>query len=316
MRTPDPPDPRLQIIENNMSSTTTHPASYPVRGNVESAVSAVSWGAVIGGAFVAAALSLALLAAGTALGFATSSPWRDSGASATTIGVGAIIWLIVVQIASAGMGGYVAGRLRTKWVDLHSGEVYFRDTAHGLLVWAVGAVIGALLISSAATSFIGGAAKLAGGAAAGVGGAAATAVGAAAQNAPSVDYLTDTLFRRDTPDAAATANPAEARAEVGRILTTSLANGEMTAEDKAQVTRIVAQQTGVDQATAEKRINDLTEKAKATAAQAKQKAQEAADAARKAAAAAALWIFVSLLVGALSAAYLATVGGRARDRMD
>jgi hypothetical protein len=271
---------------------------------------------VIGGAFVAAALSLALIAAGTALGFATSSPWRDAGASATTIGVGAIIWLLVVQIASAGLGGYLAGRLRTKWVDLHSGEVYFRDTAHGLLVRPVGAVIGAVMISSAATSFIGGAAKLAGGAAAGVGGAAATAVGAAAQNMPSADYLTDTLFRRATPDTATPGSPADARAEVGRILSTSLTNGEMSAEDKAQVSRIVAQQAGVDQATAEKRVNDMTEKAKATAAQAKQKAQEAADAARKGAAAAALWIFVSLLVGALSAAYLATVGGRARDRMN
>jgi hypothetical protein len=296
-----------------MSSTTSRVAGYPVGGNIESPVSAVSWAAVIAGAFVAAALSMALIAAGTALGFATMSPWRNDGASATTLGVGAIIWLIVVQIASAGMGGYVAGRLRTKWVDVHSGEVFFRDTAHGLLVWAVGAVIGAVVISSAATSVIGGAAKLAGGAAAGVGGAAATAVGAAAQNAPSADYLTDTLFRRGTPDATTTASPADARAEVGRILSTSLANGEMTPEDKTQVSRIVAQQAGIDQATAEKRVNDMTEKAKATAAQAKQKAQEAADTARKAAAAAALWIFVSLLIGALSASYLATVGGRARD---
>ena len=297
------------------ATTTTRAAGYPVGGNLESAVSAVSWGAVIAGAFVAAALSMALIAAGTALGFATSSPWRNDGASATTIGVGAIIWLIVVQIASAGLGGYVAGRLRTKWVDVHSGEVFFRDTAHGLLVWAVGAVIGAVLISSAATSVIGGAAKLAGGAVAGMVGSAATAVGAAAQNAPSAEYLTDSLFRRDTPDAATASSPADARAEVGRILSTSLANGEMTPEDKTQVSRIVAQQAGIDQAAAEKRVNDMTEKAKATAAQAKQKAQEAADAARKAAAAAALWVFVSLLIGALSASYLATVGGRARDNI-
>jgi hypothetical protein len=297
-----------------MSSTTTRPIGYAAGGNVESAVSAVSWPAVIAGAFVAAALSLSLIAAGTALGFATTSPWRDAGVSGKAAGIGAVIWLIVVQIISAGIGGYVAGRLRTKWVDVHSDEVYFRDTAHGLLVWAVGAVIGAIMISSAATSFIGGAAKLAGGAAAGMGGAVATAAGAAAQNAPSADYLTDTLFRRDTPDAAA--NATDAKAEVGRILTTSLANGDMTAEDKTQVSRIVAQQAGVDQATAEKRVNDMVEKTKAAAAQAKQKAMEAADAARKAAAATALWIFVSLLLGALSASYVATIGGRARDRLN
>lgn len=297
-----------------MASTTARGAGLTASGNEESLVSAVSWGAVIAGAFVAAALALILISAGTALGFATSSPWGDSGASATTLGIGAVIWLILVQIISAGLGGYVAGRMRTKWVNVHSDEVYFRDTAHGLLVWAVGAVIGAVLVSSATSSLVGGAAKLAGGAASGVGSAMSSAAGAVTQNLPSPEYLTDSLLRRTNPDPNAPQSAADARSEIGRILSTSISNGDITPEDRARVTQIVSQQAGIDQATAEKRVTDMIEKAKATAAQAKQKAQEAADAARKAAAAAALWVFVSLLAGALSASYVATVGGRARDR--
>jgi len=109
--------------------------------NNEAHSSGVSWAAVFAGAFVAAALSLILLALGTGLGFESVSPWANQGASAPAVGKSAIIWLIVMQIIAASMGGYLAGRLRTKWANIHTDEVYFRDTAHGFLVWAVGLVI-------------------------------------------------------------------------------------------------------------------------------------------------------------------------------
>jgi len=102
-------------------------------GAVESAVSAVSWVAIIAGAFAIAAASLILLALGAGLGLASVSPWYNSGPSATTFGVWAAVWLIVVQWLSAALGGYLTGRLRTKWVGVHTNEVYFRDTAHGFL---------------------------------------------------------------------------------------------------------------------------------------------------------------------------------------
>ena len=105
----------------------------------ESFTSGVSWGAILGGALVAAAMGLILLSLCSALGFAAASPWADSGASGKAIGIGAIVWLVIVQIISAGMGGYVAGRLRTRWATVHTDEVSFRDTAHGFIVWAVGA---------------------------------------------------------------------------------------------------------------------------------------------------------------------------------
>ena len=98
--------------------------------------SGVSWSAVIAGAFVTAALSLILLALGTGLGLSSVSPYSGSGISASTVGKSAIVWLIVMEILSSAMGGYLAGRLRTKWASIHSDEVYFRDTAHGFLAWA------------------------------------------------------------------------------------------------------------------------------------------------------------------------------------
>ena len=96
--------------------------------------SGITWSAVIGGAFVSAALSLILLSLGTGLGLSAVSPWSNSGFSGATISKGAILWLILMQALGSLMGGYLAGRLRTKWAKIHSDEVYFRDTAHGFLV--------------------------------------------------------------------------------------------------------------------------------------------------------------------------------------
>ena len=130
----------------------------PYAGNLQSGLpykneadaSCVYWGAVIGGAFVTAALSIILLALGTGLGLSSISPWANVGASASIVGTAAIVWLIAMQIVSSSMGGYLAGRLRTKWTTIHTHEVYFRDTAHGFLVWAVALVITASFLTAAA----------------------------------------------------------------------------------------------------------------------------------------------------------------------
>ncbi len=95
--------------------------------------SAVSWAAIFAGSVGAAALSLLLLILGTGLGFSAVSPWSTEGISATTLGFSAIAWLSFTQIAASGMGGYLAGRLRTRWFGAHNDEVFFRDTAHGFL---------------------------------------------------------------------------------------------------------------------------------------------------------------------------------------
>jgi heme/copper-type cytochrome/quinol oxidase subunit 2 len=121
--------------------------------------SGVSWGAVIAGAFVAAALSLILLALGAGLGLSAVSPWSNIGASASQLGTVAIIWLILIQIIASAMGGYLAGRLRTRWQTIHNDEVHFRDTANGLVAWAVGVVITVSFLTTAATAMVGGTAS-------------------------------------------------------------------------------------------------------------------------------------------------------------
>src|SRR5450756_2340902 len=101
--------------------------------NTRADASAVSWGAIMAGAAAAAALSLILLILGIGLGLSSASPWAHQGVSATTFGVSTILWVTLTQLVASGMGGYLAGRLRTKWVEVHTDEVYFRDTAHGFL---------------------------------------------------------------------------------------------------------------------------------------------------------------------------------------
>jgi hypothetical protein len=276
----------------------------------ESALSAVSWPAVVGGALVAAALSLILLALGTGLGLSSVSPWANSGVTAATLGTAAIVWLLVMQAISFGMGGYLSGRLRTKWVNVHSDEVYFRDTAHGFLVWALAVAITASVLTSAATSMVSGTVQ------AGATALSAAAGGAAgASAAPTADpngYFVDSLFRSDRP---ADASDPATRAEVGRIFTIALAKGDLSLADKAYVAHLVAARTGLSQADAETRVASVAAEARRVAAEAEAAAREAADKARKAAAHLGLWIFVALLVGAFCSSYSATIGGRQRDHL-
>ena len=153
----------------------------------ESYSSGISWAAVIAGAFVAASLWLILLSLGTGLGVSSVSPWSNLSASASTIGKAAILWLIITEIIASSMGGYLAGRLRTKWATIHTDEVYFRDTAHGFLVWAVGLVITASFLASAATSMVGSAGTL-----------RSPSLSASAVADPN-EYFIDKLFRPDHP---------------------------------------------------------------------------------------------------------------------
>jgi hypothetical protein len=276
------------------------------RGDIDVAASpsAVSWGAVLAGAVVAAALALILLVLGTGLGLSSASPWANEGASAKTIGVAAIIWLVFVHLASSAIGGYMAGRLRNRWTDVHTNEVFFRDTAHGLTAWAVGIVITAAFLSSAATSVVGGAVKT--GAAAAATAGAGVAAGAASKSNDSNSYFVDSLFRSDRPRGN---DDAPVREEAGRILATGLAQGDLSANDRGYLAQVVAARTGLSQPDAEKRVSDAVAQAKA----AEVKAREAADAARKAAAYLALATFLALLIGAFTASYTATLGGRLRD---
>ncbi|MBC3422881.1 hypothetical protein [Pseudomonas sp. RW3S2] len=275
--------------------------------------SGVSWAAIFAGAAAAAALSLILVILGAGLGFAASSPWANEGASAKALGISTIVWLLITQILASGLGGYMAGRLRVKWANLHRDEVYFRDTAHGFLSWAIATLVTALLVVSSAGGL----------ASAGASAGAAAAYGAVAsvsmaddKSKPSgaadpMGYYVDRLFRGDGPVAV---SEDAANGVASRILVRGLAaDGGMAAEDRTYLAQLVAQRTRLTQTEAQARVEQVYEEARQDAAQAKQAAQEAADTAAKVAAWTAIWTFIALLCGAFFASFAALFGGRLRD---
>ncbi len=270
-----------------MQSTTT---PEPVAGLVEPSVSGVSWPAVLAGAVASCALTLVLLSLGTGLGLSAVSPWGDAGVSSTTFKIGTGLYFVVMAMISSAIGGYIAGRLRTKWTGVHTDEVYFRDTAHGFLAWAFASVVGAVLLASPASSLVGGAAS-----------GATQAAANAAQSSGPMDGYVDTLLRSDT--AQPSANPQDSRGELVRLFTTSFHNGsDLTPADRTYVAKVVAARTGLAQPEAEKRVTEVTNQVKSDL-----------DKARKNAARLALWLTASLIIGAFSASLAATEGGGLRD---
>lgn len=283
--------------------------------STESSASAISWGPIIAGAFAASTLSFIPMLLGSGLGLTMISPWSGSGASITTFAASTAVWLVVVQWLSAGAGGYLAGRLRTKWVNIHTDEVFFRDTAHGFLAWALATLLVVAVMGSALTSLLGSgvqaASTVVSGAAMGASaGASANASGASASNATS--YLVDSLFRPTDASRLAAANPendAAATAQTSRILIASAAAGEVSPEDKTYLAQLVAARTGLSEADARTRVDTVLAKAE----DAKVKAKQTADTARKASATFALLGALSLVIGAFIASASAALGGRQRD---
>ena len=273
--------------------------------------SAASWPAIIAGAFVAIAVSLVLLALGSGLGFASMSPWPGKGVSGMTFAVTTAIWLILTQWVSAGMGGYVAGRLRTRWIGTHTHEVFFRDTAHGLITWAVASVfVAAVVVSSigAAGHALGAAGHAAAEGASQAGPSQAGKEMMMNVTSPGIAYDIDRLLR---PSAAGTSvQPGvDPKPEVARIIANAAATGSVPDDDRTYLAQLVASRTGVTLQDAQKRVDvfvsDVTD--------VEAKAKAAADAARKAAAQASIYLALSLLVGAFIASVSAALGGRLRD---
>jgi hypothetical protein len=258
---------------------------------VEPSVAGVSWAAVLAGAVTSLALTLVLLSFGAGMGFAVVSPWGNSGVSATTFKIGTGLYFVVMAMLSSAIGGYLAGRLRTKWLGVQTTEVQFRDTAHGFLAWALASVLGAVLLASPASSLVGSA----------LSGTTQAAAGSV-RSGPMEGYV-DALFRTDNPSAQGQQNPSDSRAEMVRLFTSDFHDGnDLNPTDKAYVAKVVAARTGLSQADAEKRVNDVVTRAKADL-----------DNARKAAMQIAIWLTLSLFIGAFSASLAAMEGGGLRD---
>ena len=271
--------------------------------------SGASWAAIIAGAFVAVSVSLILLALGSGLGFAEISPWPGRGVSGTTFTITTAIWLILTQWISAGLGGYVAGRLRTRWHGTHTHEVFFRDTAHGLITWSVATVLVAAVFAGSVSALVGGGVRAVSEA------ASASASAGAGAGAPMI-YALDKLFRPATGVAAVNAQSGpDARLEAARIVANAAANvnvpdaDRVPVADRAYLAQLVAAQTGVPSAEAQRRVDDFL----AGAMDAANKARAAADAARRAAAEASILTALSMLIGAFIASTAAALGGRRRD---
>jgi hypothetical protein len=274
---------------------------------VESSTSALAWGPIIGGAVAATGITLILLLVGSGMGLTMVSPWSSESSSAATVGVSAAIWLVVVQWLSSALGGYLTGRLRTKWAAAHTDEVFFRDTAHGFLSWALATLFVAGFLASSLAS-------LAGAGASAVGTAANTAgitAGAASRDGAdlSTSYFTDALLRPQQVTQRAREDDGAASAEIGRILLQGAARGEVPDNDKTYIASIVAARTNLSEADARARVDAVLKQIE----DAKVATQDALDKTRKAAATTALVGALSLLIGAFISSASAALGGRQRD---
>ena len=271
--------------------------------------SGVSWGAIFAGAAGAAALSLIMLILGSGLGLSAISPWARDGIGIQTFTISAIAWVIFTQLLAAALGGYLAGRLRAQWLDVQADEIYFRDTAHGFLAWAIASLASAVLLSAVIGGIVGGGAQ-----------ATANIAKAGADMAPTT-YVIDSLFRQPPTGTAGvtavttstTEDRAAVSAEVTGIFMNTLRTGALQPEDQRYVSQLVAQRTGLTEAQATERVREGYTRAQTAMRNAETTAREAADKARKASAYTALWLFIALLSGAFIASLSATFGGRQRD---
>lgn len=278
---------------------------------VESSTPALAWGPVIGGAVAAAAATIILLLLGSGVGLTMVSPWSGDSASFTTVGVTAAIWFVVVQWLASALGGYLTGRLRTKWANVHTDEVFFRDTAHGFLSWALATVVVVGMAGSAFTSLAGAGAQAVSTATATatVAGTAAAANSDAAAPDAATGYFTDMLLRPQDLASRAQADNASATAEISRILMQGAVNDGVPEADRAYISSIVASRAGIPPEEARTRVDQVLTQIE----DAKNAALKAADEARKSAATAAMLGALSLLVGAFIASAAAALGGRQRD---
>lgn len=302
------------------------------RTNFAEALSGVSWGSILAGAFVASAISLALLALGAGLGLASVSPWSGSSVSGSTFTNISGAYLLMVAIMSSAIGGYLASRLRRRWTDLHTNEVFFRDSAHGFVAWAFATVLSASLLATASVNLVGGTVSTA---------AIGTSAGrqTANPNAVFVDKLFRTGVAPAAPSATTPATPGTAgaapassetsgasapgtpssssgtaaapasqnnnaaKAEVVRLWTSSFTEGNgFQPADRTYVAELVARQTGISNADAQKRVEDVVKETKDALERARQNAMKLA-----------FWMTAALLFGAFAASLAAVEGGQYRD---
>jgi hypothetical protein len=272
-------------------------AATPAPTSTAGGVGFVEWGAIFAGALTAAAISFVLYSFGSTIGLSLVSPWPNSGLPAKFVAGLAVFWAMVSQIGSFLVGGYIAGRMRSRWSEAPSYEAEFRDGVHGLLVWALAVVIGAALVLATAAAVARGGAEL---------GARVAGAAASATTPDPLSYYADVLLRPGPAPAAAPAPVAETRDEVLRVLQRSVVTARLSDADKGYLAQLVVRRLGLPPQEAQKRVDE-------TFAEASRVTREAADTARRGATLAGLITAVSLLVALAAAWWAAQQGGRHRD---
>jgi hypothetical protein len=279
-------------------------------GIVERVASYAEWGPIIAGAATAAAISLVLLTFGSAIGLSAASPWPDAGLPWWAIALIGALWVLLVQVGSYALGGYLAGRLRAPIGEIATAERQFRDGAHGFIVWAVGVIVTAAVVGwtagAALQTGVEAASNVAGGASAGVADVLTDEVDPFGYN---IDRLLRTSPGTTSPTTGTEQDGAARREEVGRILRLAVEDDQLAADDRTYLAALVSERSGLPQAEAEARVDE----AFASVQEAEAEVREAADDARTAAAIAAFLTAAALLVSAAAAAAGAGLGGRHRD---
>lgn len=251
-------------------------------------VCVAAWAPIIGGAFAAVSLSLVLALLGAGLGFAVTSPWQGAGASAATLTIEAIVWLVVVQWLASGVAGYLAGRLRAPWQGIHTHEVFFRDTAHGFLSWSLATVFTVVALASLVPSMT-------------------LVTHGPERGAPSEKHLvmdaSSSLLRTSHPGVTPVADGPETREETARILMTAVASKDpLSADDKTYLDQVVAAREGISTDEADKRVDATVNNLR-----------QSVDKARKGAATLSIFMALAMMVGAFVASAAAALGGMHRD---
>jgi hypothetical protein len=282
----------------------------PVASRAGAGVSYLEWSVIFAGAVGAAAISFLLLTFGASIGLSLTSPWPGAGVSVWATVIAVAWWTVLVEIGSFFVGGYLAGRMRTRWGATPRSEGEFRDGAHGFMVWAVGVLMFALVLAWTGGAIL----KMATQPASNVAAGAASSNANALQAGP-VDYAVDILLR-PAPRAANSGTAGEAttgtgalRNEASRIIAGSIKNGEFTARDRDYLTQVVQARNGSSQADAQQRVDQAINEAKDREI----KTRAAADLARRTALIAGFLTAASLLISLAAACFGAGLGGRHRD---
>jgi len=266
----------------------------------------IDWPAIIAGTVLATAISFVLMTFGSAIGLTLTSAYEGRGMTLFWFAIAAALWMLWVQISSFMAGGYLTGRMRRRNYDATEYESDIRDGSHGLIMWAVCVLLGALIafsgVSAVVATATGAASTVAAGAAAGAAGNADEMLG------EGDSLLVDRLLR--STNATAQPTTADNRGEVGRIIAGALEDDELADADRQYLASIVAARSGLTQEEAQARVDETW----AQAQQARAVAEEAAETARRVGLIAAFLTAASLFASAIGAYFGATLGGNHRDK--